>query len=89
MNCPECNREVSDKPGTVSYSCTIPGCLAIRFCCPHCIVCHLVKHYDALQASHSRLVEAIKEGRRHYKNNCPINMFIVWEQALKEAKKIK
>ena len=43
--------------------------------------------YDTLKASHKKLVEAIKEGRKHYKNNCPINMFIVWEEALKEAEK--
>lgn len=44
MKCPECNREVSEAPGTMTYSCTVPGCLKIRFCCPHCILKHMGDH---------------------------------------------
>jgi hypothetical protein len=38
--CPQCGREV----GIVTYTCTVPGCLQQRFCCPACMHEHLGRH---------------------------------------------
>ena len=60
MKCPECHREVSEKPGTVSYGCDVEGCGKIRFCCPYCIHKHLKKHIDH-QAERIEQLEGIVE----------------------------
>jgi hypothetical protein len=62
MNCPECGREVPDKPGTVSYSCGVPGCLAIRFCCNACILAHMGKHVR----ERDERIEALEEALDFY-----------------------
>ena len=38
--CPRCSRLV----GMATYSCTVPGCLQTRFCCPACICDHMGDH---------------------------------------------
>lgn len=55
MRCPECLRE----PGPTTYTCTVPGCLKMRFCCPACILEHMGKHAAALESELSVAKSAI------------------------------
>jgi hypothetical protein len=68
MECPQCYRPIPHKPGTVTYSCTVPGCMKIRFCCPHCMLTHMGEH----MGEHVReRDERIKELEAEVAKPCP------------------
>jgi len=59
LHCPECNRNMmSPEPGTISYTCMVPGCLKIRFCCCRCICLHMGKHIKEIKQQRDDLLAA-------------------------------
>ncbi len=78
MKCPECTRTVSEKPGTATYTCTVPGCLKFRFCCPHCILKHIGEHVKTLETKLNHTCKWIIDEDGMFDTECGIKFeFIV------------
>lgn len=77
MKCPECYRGVSSKPGTASYSCRVPGCIKIRFCCAACICQHMARHVEERDDHISQLEAECKDTLKEY--NDLAHELLKWE----------
>ena len=62
--CPQCKR-ISSKDFQATYTCRIPYCLQMRFCCPACMFDHLVEHI----IKRDKKIEKLKTELVHLKDN--------------------